>query len=308
VSSGDPSDSIAIVDTHLHLWNLDEVNYPWLAPGLPKTSLLGDIDPIRRNFLAKDFLAEAAPLGITAAVHVEANPDPADPVSETRWLRSQAAETGFPQAIVAAIALEDPNVASILERHLSAGNVKGVRQSLNWAPDPTKYCDFLPDRMSDPLWRQGFKLLAPLGLSFDLQVYPLQMRAAAELAHAHPETIIVLDHVGMPIERDAERMSQWRSGMRMLAAEDNTAVKISGLGMLFQKWNRESVRPLIMETIEIFGTKRVMFGTNYPIEKLHTGLGEQVSAVKSITAELNPDERLSFFSQNAIRYYRMNSL
>src|SRR5262245_64098623 len=165
---------------------------------------------------------EAAPLGIVGAVHVEANPDPTDPVRETRWLMSQAAETGFPQAIVAAIALEDPNVAATLEQHLAAGNVKGVRQSLNWAPDPARYGDVPPDRMGDPHWRQGFKRLASLGLSFDLQVYSFQMHAAAELAHAHPDTVIILDHMGMPIQRDAEGMRQWRNGMRLLAAQDNT--------------------------------------------------------------------------------------
>lgn len=306
MNGGGPSELIAIVDTHLHLWNMDEVSYPWLAPGLPTTSLLGDISAIRRNYLASDFLFQAAPLGIVGAVHVEANPAPADPVSETRWLMSQAAETGFPQAIVAAITLEDVHLESTLERHLAMGKVRGVRQSLNWAPDPARYGYAPPDRMSDPRWRQGFKRLAPLGLSFDLQVYSSQMPAAAELAHAHPDTVIILDHMGMPTQRDAEGMRQWRSGMRMLASQDNIAVKISGLGMLFRRWNEASVRPFVMETMEMFGMKRVMFGSNYPIETLHTGLAEMVSAMKWLTAELSPDERASFFSRNALRYYRMN--
>ncbi len=295
-----------IIDTHLHLWDLDRVNYPWLAPNVPPTALLGDLTEIRRNCLAADFLVEAHPLGIVKAVHVEANPDPADPVSETRWLQNQAAVSGLPQAIVAAAALEDPQVHAVLEAHLEMPNVRGVRQSLNWTPEPGRYGEALPDRLADPAWRTGFALLAPLGLSFDLQVDPVQMTAAAELARSFPSTVIIVDHMGMPVERDEDGMSRWRLGMRSLAEPQNTVVKISGLGMLDRYWTMDRIRPLILETIEIFGVDRIMFGSNFPIESLHRSLQELVAAIKTIVAELTLQEQARFFYRNAARYYRID--
>src|SRR5262249_11517973 len=121
--------TLAIVDTHLHLWDLTRVRYPWLAADIPATPLMGDLSPIRRNYIAEDYLEEARPLDIARAVHVEANPDPADPVLETRWLQEQAKIAGFPHAIVAAARLQDRDVQGVLEAHLQSPNVRGIRQA-----------------------------------------------------------------------------------------------------------------------------------------------------------------------------------
>jgi len=53
-----------------------------------------------------------------------------------------------------------------------------------------------PDLLNDKQWRRGFRLLREFGFSFDLQLYPSQMSDAADLAQAHPETLIILDHAG----------------------------------------------------------------------------------------------------------------
>jgi predicted TIM-barrel fold metal-dependent hydrolase len=299
-------DAIDIIDTHLHLWDLGRVHYPWLAPDVPPTQLMGDLAPIRRNYLAEDFLAEARPLRIVKAVHVEANPDPVDPVIETYWLQDQADSSGFPQAIVAAASLEDPRAEAVLEQHRQSPNLRGVRQSLNWPPAPGKYSEALPERMSDSKWRAGFKLLAPLGLSFDLQVDPTQMAMAAELARSFSETTILVDHVGMPRDHSTDGVSLWRDGMRMLATQPNVAIKISGFGMIDPNWTVDNMRPLVLEAIEIFGPGRVMFGSNFPVENLHRSLQTVVTAIKAMTVELNHDERVLFFHGNASRYYRLD--
>ena len=46
------------------------------------------------------------------------------------------------------------------------------------------------------------------------------------------DTQIIINHTGMPLDRDPEGLAAWRSGMRALAACPNVAVKISGLGMV----------------------------------------------------------------------------
>ena len=118
-------------------------------------------------------------------------------------------------------------------------NVRGIRQILNWHPDPKK--TYTPrDLLADPTWEQGFALLRKYGLSFDLQIYPGQMQAAAQLASRHPDTLIILNHTGMPVDRDAAGLQAWRAGMQALAQQPNVVAKISGLAMLDWQWTRRA--------------------------------------------------------------------
>ena len=41
--------------------------------------------------------------------------------------------------------------------------------------------------------------------------------------------------------------------MRALAAQPNVWLKISGLGMVDWRWTEDSIRPFVLETIEILG-------------------------------------------------------
>src|SRR5258708_37727132 len=95
------------------------------------------------------------------------------------------------------------------------------------------------------------------------------MDDAASLVNAFPETSIVIDHTGMPLDRDEAGLSEWRRGMLSLARSDNVAGKISGLGMFDHEGTAGSVRPFIDPTIEKIGPARCMFGSNLPVDPLH---------------------------------------
>ena len=249
---------LTMVDAHMHLWDLKRIRYPWLTPPLP-VGITGDVSPIARDYLLDDYLGDAAGGGahVRKIVHIEAGADPADALAETRWLQSLADARGYPQAIVAHAELQRSGAAELLERHAAHRNVRGIRQILNWHPDPAK--TYTPrDLLADEAWWAGFARLKRHGLSFDLQIYPGQMPAAARLASRHPDTPLILNHTGMPVEKDAAGIDAWRSGMRVLAAQPNVAVKISGLAMLDWHWSDASLRPFVLETLELFGAERTM--------------------------------------------------
>src|SRR6185437_956959 len=236
---------LEIIDAHMHLWDLSRISYPWLTPPLP-VGLTGDVSPIARNYLLDDYLRDATAndsgVRVTKVVHVEAGAAPADSLAETRWLQAIADTRGFPQAIVAHAELEKPDAASLLARHAAHPNVRGIRQILNWHPDSAK--TYTPrDLLADESWHQGFALLSRHGFSFDLQIYPSQMPSAARLAARHPDTAIILNHTGMPVDKDAAGIAAWRAGMRALAAQPNVSVKISGLAMLDRRWTRDRLEP-----------------------------------------------------------------
>jgi predicted TIM-barrel fold metal-dependent hydrolase len=115
----------------------------------------------------------------------------------------------------------------------------------------------------------NFGKLARHGLSFDLQVFPGQLRQAAALAANHPDTLIILDHAGMPIERAAWGITDWQRGMLELSRRHNVVTKISALGTNDHHWTEESIRVFVLETIRIFGPDRTMFGSNFPVDSLY---------------------------------------
>lgn len=298
---------LEMVDAHIHLWDLSRIRYPWLTPPLP-VGITGDVSSIAHDYLLDDYLRDCAapesPVRVSKVVHVEAGANPADSLAETRWLQGIADARGFPQAIVAHAQLEKPGIEALLAGHAAHRNVRGVRQILNWHPDPGK--TYTPrDLLTEDSWRRGFARLARHGLSFDLQIYPAQMPAAARLAALHPNIPLILNHAGMPAEKDAAGIQAWRAGMRSLAAQSNVSVKISGLAMLDWHWTRESFRPFVLETLEIFGADRVMVASNFPVDRLFGTFAAFTEAYLSILAGASEAERSKLFARNAERIYRI---
>jgi predicted TIM-barrel fold metal-dependent hydrolase len=296
-----------VVDAHMHLWDLEKIPYPWLTPPLP-VGITGDVGAIAQTYLLDDYLDDARrasdTIHVTKVVHVEAGADPAASLAETRWLQGVANARGYPHAIVAHAELDSPNVAALLEQHASYSNVRGIRQILNWHPDPRK--TYTPrDLLSDSTWENGFALLGRYGFSFDLQIYPSQMPAAARLASRHPDIPMVLNHTGMPVDRDAAGLEAWRVGMQALAQQPNVSVKISGLAMLDWHWTVDSLRPFVLQTIEVFGTDRCLFASNFPVDRLFGSFERQYAAYQSLVASFSAAERTRMFATNAAAFYRI---
>lgn len=293
------------VDAHMHLWDLGRIRYPWLTPPLP-VGVTGDVSSIAHNYLLADYRSDLETAGVRAAkvVHVEAGADPADALAETRWLQQLASSSGFPQAIVAHAELEKPDAEALLAQHAAHPNVRGIRQILNWHPDPAK--TYTPrDLLADATWRAGFAHLARHHLSFDLQIYPGQMPAAARLAAQYPDTLLILDHAGMPVDRSPAGIESWRQGMRLLAARPNVAVKISGLAIFDWHWHAATLRPFVLETLESFGAQRTMLASNFPVDRLFGPFGRFYDAYRKILAGASAAERASLFGGTAERLYRI---
>ncbi|MGF6661996.1 putative TIM-barrel fold metal-dependent hydrolase [Paraburkholderia atlantica] len=295
-----------VVDSHIHLWDLKTHRYPWLEN--PGVSFVGDARELKHDYLLEHLLGEAGDIDVLKLVHVEANHDPADPVEETRWLQSIAdrhASRGMPNAIVAAVDLSAQNAPALLEAHASFANTRGIRQILNVHDD--KLFDYVGRHyMREPQWREHFALLRRFDLSFDLQLYPSQMEEAAALAREHADTLLIVNHAGMFVDRNSVAgYRAWREGMRLLAGRPNIAVKISGLAMFDHQWTVESLRPYVIETIDTFGVERAMFASNFPVDRLFGSYTDLWGAYASIVADASEAEKDALFRRNAERYYRI---
>ena len=58
-------------------------------------------------------------------------------------------------------------------------------------------------------------------------------------------------------------------------------------------------------SIDVFGANRCLFGSNFPIEKLWTSLGELVAAFRASVSELPDTKRNAIFRDTATRVYRL---
>jgi predicted TIM-barrel fold metal-dependent hydrolase len=294
-----------VVDPHIHLWDLKTHHYPWLAN--PGKSFVGDARELKHDYLIGDLLRDAGPVQVLKLVHVDANHDPADPVEETRWLQHVADNEGhgLPTAIVAGADLSADNAQEVLEGHAAFANTRGIRQILNVHANPLY--DYVGRHyMREPQWRNNFALLKKYSMSFDLQLYPSQMKEAAELAQEHPDTQLIVNRAGMFVDRSSvEGFRAWRDGLRALAACPNVAVKISGLAMFDHQWSIESFRPYVLATIDTFGCERAMFASNFPVDRLFATYEGLWNAYASIVKDLSDIEKEGLFKSNAERIYRI---
>ena len=129
------------------------------------------------------------------------------------------------------------------------------------------------------------------------------MPALAALASDNAETLFILEHAGMPHDHSADGTARWQRSMDELAEHDNVVVKISGLGNTIPNWTEALIRPYVEQTIETFGTNRVMFASNFPTDRQFSDMSSIFNAFGRIMRQCSDDETADMFRRNAISYY-----
>jgi predicted TIM-barrel fold metal-dependent hydrolase len=293
---------VEIVDAHHHVWRTADM--PWLSgPMVPR--IFGPYEPIKRDYLIGEYIADATAGGISRSVYVQAN-WPLDRVlDEVAWLAGLNAETGWPHAVVGSADLFSPDAVDVLARQAAYPIVRGTRLQLHWHDNEEYRFASAPDRMADPVLRRNIAALEELGWIFELQVFPGQMTDAAALVAAVPDVTFVLVHAGMLTDRTPATVREWRDGMARLAQLPNVVVKLTGQGTFVRRLDPELIAFVAHETLGWFGPDRAMFGTNFPVEKLWTSMPPLVAAWRDALAHLPEAEQAAIFAGTARRVYAL---
>jgi len=299
------SDDLPVVDAHQHFWDLSLGKHPWLRDEPPPPFRYGDTRPLRRTYLPADYRADTHSHRVVGTVYVETEWDPADPLGETQWVEQLARVEGLPTAVVAQAWLDRDDLSDVLARQASCPLVRGIRHKPAAAPSPDAVVHGTPGSMGDPRWRAGFARLVRHDLSFDLQTPWWHLAEAAELARTFPDTLIVLNHTGLPADRSPDGLRAWESAMATLAREPNVAVKISGLGVPGHPWTAAGSREIVLRTIELFGVDRAMFASNFPVDGLVTTFDTIYRGFRAIVGDFPLSEQRKLFHDNAVRLYRL---
>lgn len=291
-----------IIDAHHHIWRKNDL--PWLRDE-PQPRIFGEYASIRRDYPIEEYLADIQAQSVEKSVYVQTNWTPSDGVKEVAWVQSVADRSTHLNAIVGYADLGSPEVEETLAQQRQFTRFRGIRQQLHWHTNSQYRFASRPDLMNDSGWRRGFSLLEKFGLIFELQIFAHQMSDGAALAAAFPGIKMVLEHAGMLEDRSREGWERWREGMRQLAKERNVYVKLSGLGTFERTCSKELMRPVILETVEMFGPNRCMFGSNFPIEKIWTSYAELLAAYQSVLADFSLQERNEIMGNTAATVYSL---
>jgi L-fuconolactonase len=247
------------------------------------------------------------------------------PVGETEWVVEQTAGDDLVQGIIgfADLMLADA-VGDVLDAHIeaAAGRFRGVRfrESNFNQPKPP------PGWLTSPELRKAIGQLEQRDLLLELFVVSPDLPEVLQLARSCPDIPIVLDHIGTPIlpsydprtkgsTRD-EVVDRWRRDMQALAGCPNVAVKLGGIGMtvvtdpaLIGPISSASVAdfwgPDFRRLIDLFGTERSMFESNYPFDSPLCDLVTLWNVYKLVSRDGSPAERAELFHDTAVRVHRL---
>jgi len=260
--AGDPAPHL---DAHVHVWDLARRDLPWLSAG----------HPLRRDFTL-DGLAAASGGRLPEVVLVQADADP----TEVHDLLALAARTPCVAGVVGWFDLLE------LPAHLpNDPRLVGIRSP------PADQTD--PDALTDPAHVRGVRAATEAGLAIDLLLRPSALIGAARLADAVPEARLVLDHLGNPKTADAE----WRAAMTALAAAPNVTVKLSGTAHLPD----DDLAAMVDVVLELFGSERLMFGSDWPVCTLTRSCSEVVRRTAALLPSATHND---VFRGTAQRTYR----
>ena len=298
-------------DPHFHLWDVSpETRSGHDAGQLPVIDGDPVYDRVRyESDLAVDGfeLTGGALVEAVSVCHVKRDgPRFAEAcVSEARWVSSQLAASPLDYAVVASAPLEDPRPS----RHPSRS--RGLRRAPRHPADSEPRALVAPQREPGGLPRpagvaEGIRTpRGALPSPSTLQLNPSQFRKAARLLARHPGILIVIGHLGSPTAADLREATVYWEGLEALADLEQAYLKISMLSYTDREWDRSPlVRDSVHRAMDLFGMRRCMFASNFPVEK-HVGwpVGRLYGAFRGLAAHLDAADRQRLFADNARRAY-----
>ena len=299
---------IAITDTHLHLWDTQKLDLPWLSSA----------PPLAKNHLIGDYKAVADELGVTKAVYMEVDVAPESQQAELEEISSLIENDSPLLAGVFPGNPSDPNFPELVDKYKAHSHVKGVRRVLH-SPDMPK------GHVLSDAFISGLKQLGEANLSFDLCMRPNELGDAAKAASLCPNTTLIIDHCGnadpnIVLEKSdspdltgdlAKDMfshtgEDWKKNMTLIAEHENTVCKLSGIvARVDEADGYEALRAVVLSCIEIFGCERVITGGDWPVSNLGAGLPFWFQSLRKIIGDFSASEQEAILHINADQLFEI---
>lgn len=281
----DPS---GIIDAHQHFWRYRPERDLWITE---------EYSPLKRDFMPGDLLTELRDHGIRGTVLVQATQSE----EENSFLIGLAERNPFILGIVGWVDLKAPGLGRRLDFFRRfCPKVRGFRHLVQDEPDP----DFL----SDPRFCAGISALKDYGFTFDLLVRPHQLASTLKFLEKFPDQPMVIDHLAKPPVRTGNR-EPWGGYMKEFAGFPSVCCKVSGLVTegVWHQGKLPDFSPYLDIVTEAFGTRRLIFGSDWPVCLLAAGYGQALSLIRGYFRESPLQELNGILASNAERFYNLGT-
>lgn len=273
------------IDSHQHFWKFDEVRHSWIS---------ADMAVIQKDFMPADLLPVLEENGIDGCVVVQVDQTP----EENDFQLQNAAAHDFIKGVVGWVDLQAEDIEAQLIRLKTHEKLKGFRHILQGEADRAL--------MLKPAFVNGISKLSGFGFTYDLLIFPDQLKYAAELVRQFPNQPFVLDHIAKPDIRQG-KIVEWKQGIQELASYENVYCKASGMVTEadWNHWKPEDFTPYLDVVFESFGAERVMYGSDWPVSLVAGSYGQVKDLVKNYISKCTANEQELFWGGNATKFYNL---
>lgn len=280
-----------IIDTHIHIWDLEKARYEWLD---------NDESVLNRSYHLEELLPEMSDTPVASGILVQA----ANNLEDTALMLDAARRYREIIAIVGWLPLTAPQkVQMLLEGQFDKESYfKGVRHLIHNESDP---CWLLQPQVIESL-----EMLASCNIPYDIVgISDEHLKTAIRISEKIPSLRMVLDHLNQPPIKAGQRFGTWGELIKEIAANGNVYAKISGLGTTSGNpagWTADNITPYIGYALEVFGTDRCLLGGDWPVSTLAGSYAmhwERYTGI--IHTLLNDEDAEKVYHINASRFYNL---
>ncbi len=273
------------IDAHQHFWVFDPVRDSWIDDSMQE---------IQRDFLPENLEPILKENGFDGCVVVQSDQSEA----ENNIQLKNADKNSIIKGVVGWVDLCSPKVEERLEYYHQFKLLKGFRHILQGEPDAAF--------MLQKSFMHGISLLQKFDFTYDVLIFPKHLQNAQTLVQTFPDQPFVIDHIAKPDIKN-KNIDSWKKDITAIAELENVSCKVSGMvtEANWKNWKTEDFTPYLDVVFEAFGSKRVMFGSDWPVCNVAGGYAKMLSIVQSYTSTLTQNEQDLFWGGNAIQFYHL---
>ncbi len=274
------------IDAHQHFWQFDPQRDAWITD---------DMAVIRRDFLPEDLQPLLQEHQFEGCVAVQADASE----KETEFLLNLADQHAFIKGVVGWLDLCADTIEERLNFFSSNKKLKGLRHIVQ--DEPNGY-------MLRSDFQRGISALEKFNLTYDILIYPHQLEEAIQLVQAFPKQIFILDHCAKPYIKEG-KIKIWQDQIEKLAHFENVACKVSGLTTEadWNTWNKSTIKPYLDVVFNAFGSKRTLFGSDWPVSLVAGKYTETVGLTEDYITKFSDTEQQQIMGINAENWYHLKN-
>lgn len=273
------------IDSHQHFWKFNSARDSWITD---------EMKVIQRDFLPENLKPVLIDNAFDGCVTVQSNQSE----EENIFQLDNAAKNEFIKGVAGWVDLQSERVEERLAYYSQFKKMKGFRHVLQGEANRSL--------MLQPAFMNGISKLEKYNFTYDFLILPDQLKYLPAFVSFFPNQKFVIDHIAKPLIKE-QQINEWKKEITAIAKYENVCCKISGLVTEADRklWKPEDFTPYLDIVTAAFGTKRIMFGSDWPVCLVAASYPQMLSIVTDYFSCFSINEQNNFFGGNASAFYNL---